>query len=53
MAIVEEGVVPLLVHLLVSTSATIAVREKAAHCVSILASSSEYFRALIIKERGL
>ncbi|XP_002525337.2 vacuolar protein 8 [Ricinus communis] len=53
MAIAEEGAVPLLAHLLVSTSTTIAAREKAAHCVSILASSGEYFRALIIKERGV
>lgn len=51
MALAEEGAVPVLVHLLVSR--TSAAQEKAAHCVSILASSGDYFRSLIIQERGL
>ncbi|KAJ4842894.1 hypothetical protein Tsubulata_013851 [Turnera subulata] len=51
MALVEEGAVPVIVHLL--DSGTSAAREKAANCLSILASSGEYFRALIIQERGL
>ncbi|KDP30808.1 hypothetical protein JCGZ_13751 [Jatropha curcas] len=51
MALAEEGAVPVLVNLLFSGSC--AAQEKAAHCVAILASSGEYFRSLIIQERGL
>ncbi|CAI0550988.1 unnamed protein product [Linum tenue] len=51
MALVEEGAVPVLVNLLVSGTAS--AQEKAAHCLSILAGSGEYFRSLIIQERGL
>ncbi|XP_059661926.1 vacuolar protein 8 [Cornus florida] len=50
-ALGEEGVVPVLVQLLVS--GTDSAREKAANCIAILASSGEYFRALILQERGL
>ncbi|GAB2274948.1 hypothetical protein Dimus_009717 [Dionaea muscipula] len=49
---VEENAIPVLVQLLASTAD--AAQEKAANCLSILASSSsEYFRSLIIQERGL
>ncbi|KAF2284883.1 hypothetical protein GH714_031896 [Hevea brasiliensis] len=51
MALAEEGAVPVLVHLLVSGAS--AAQEKAAHCMAILASSGEYFRMLIIQEKGL
>uniref|UniRef100_A0A2P2P2N7 Uncharacterized protein MANES_12G069600 n=1 Tax=Rhizophora mucronata TaxID=61149 RepID=A0A2P2P2N7_RHIMU len=51
MALAEEEAIPVLLHLLVSS--TSAAQEKAANCIAILASSGEYFRALIIKERGL
>ncbi|KAE8703915.1 EMB1381 protein [Hibiscus syriacus] len=51
MALGEEGAVPVIVQLLVSGST--ATQEKAANCLSILASSSEYFRALIIQEKGV
>ncbi|XVF21038.1 hypothetical protein REPUB_Repub12eG0056100 [Reevesia pubescens] len=51
MVLGEEGAVPVLVQLLVS--GTTAAQEKAANCLSILASSSEYFRVLIIQEKGL
>ncbi|RVW97379.1 hypothetical protein CK203_026349 [Vitis vinifera] len=47
----EEGAVPILVQLLASGSGP--AQEKAANCIAILASSGEYFRALIIQERGL
>lgn len=50
-ALGEEGAVPVIVHLLVS--GTPAAQERAANCMAILASSSEYFRALIVQERGL
>ncbi|XP_065873330.1 uncharacterized protein [Euphorbia lathyris] len=53
MALAEEGAVPVLVHLLVSSTTTSSAHEKAAHCVAILASSGEYFRTLIIQERGV
>ncbi|XWS47388.1 hypothetical protein CRYUN_Cryun14cG0148000 [Craigia yunnanensis] len=51
MALGEEGAIPVLVKLLVS--GTTAAQEKAANCISILASSAEYFRSLIIQEKGL
>ncbi|KAK8674254.1 hypothetical protein V6N13_112548 [Hibiscus sabdariffa] len=51
MALGEEGAVPIILQLLVS--GTTAAQEKAADCLSILASSGEYFRALIIQEKGL
>ncbi|XP_076924836.1 uncharacterized protein LOC143587419 [Bidens hawaiensis] len=47
----EEAGVPVIVGLLVSSSA--AAKEKAANCITILSSSSEYFRALIIQEKPL
>ncbi|XP_021890139.1 protein CELLULOSE SYNTHASE INTERACTIVE 1 [Carica papaya] len=50
-ALGEEGAVPVIVHLLVS--GTPVAQERAANCMAILASSSEYFRALIVQERGL
>ncbi|XWS75796.1 hypothetical protein CRYUN_Cryun01aG0122900 [Craigia yunnanensis] len=51
MALGEEGAIPVLVQLLVS--GTTAAQEKAANCLSILASSGEYFRVLIIQGKGL
>ncbi|CAK7349039.1 unnamed protein product [Dovyalis caffra] len=51
MALAEEGVVPVIISLLVS--GTSAAQEKAANCIAILASSGEYFRDLIIQEKGL
>ncbi|XAR55323.1 hypothetical protein NMG60_11035367 [Bertholletia excelsa] len=50
-ALGEEGAVPVLVQLLFSGSAT--AQEKAANSIAILASSGEFFRGLIIQERGL
>ncbi|XP_044502562.1 armadillo repeat-containing protein 3, partial [Mangifera indica] len=47
----EEGAVPVLVELLASDSNL--AKENAAHCIATLASSGEYFRVLIIQERGL
>lgn len=51
MALGEEGAVHVLLQLLVSGSTT--AQEKAAHCISIFASSGEYFRSLIIQEKGV
>lgn len=51
MTLGEEGAVPVLFQLLIL--GTSAAQEKAANCISILASSGEYFRALIIQEKGL
>ncbi|TYG45478.1 hypothetical protein ES288_D11G177100v1 [Gossypium darwinii] len=51
MALGEEGAFPVLFQLLIS--GTSVAQEKAANCISILASSGEYFRALIIQEKGL
>ncbi|GFP79591.1 U-box domain-containing protein 12 [Phtheirospermum japonicum] len=50
-ALSEEGAVPVLMQLLVSGSAS--TQGKAANCISILASSSEYFRNLLLQENGL
>ncbi|KAL3509917.1 hypothetical protein ACH5RR_029318 [Cinchona calisaya] len=50
-ALAEEGAIPVLLQLLVS--ATASAQEKAANCVAILASSSEYFRNLLLQEKGL
>lgn len=50
-SLVEEGVIPVLLQLLVSS--TTASQEKAAMSTAVLASSGEYFRSLIIQERGL
>lgn len=50
-SLAEEGAVTVLIQ--VSISGTSSAQEKAAHCIAILASSGEYFRALIIRERGL
>ncbi|KAJ0054203.1 hypothetical protein Pint_01959 [Pistacia integerrima] len=47
----EEGAVPVLVELMASDSNS--AKENAAHCIATLASSGEYFRVLIIRERGL
>ncbi|KAG8489437.1 hypothetical protein CXB51_017841 [Gossypium anomalum] len=51
LALGEEGAVPVLVQLLLSGNT--ATQEKVADCLSILASSGEYCRALIIQEKGL
>ncbi|KAK6157310.1 hypothetical protein DH2020_011558 [Rehmannia glutinosa] len=50
-ALAEEGAVPVLMQLLISGSAS--AQGKAANCISILASTSEYFRNLLLKENGL
>ncbi|KAL0001606.1 hypothetical protein SO802_015387 [Lithocarpus litseifolius] len=50
-SLAEEGAVTVLIQVLIS--GTSSAQEKAAHCIAILASSGEYFRALIIRERGL
>ncbi|KAI3457356.1 hypothetical protein Pfo_014019 [Paulownia fortunei] len=50
-ALAEEGAVPVLMQLLVSGSAS--AQGKAANCISILASTSEYFRNLLLQEKGL
>ncbi|KAK4769175.1 hypothetical protein SAY86_027325 [Trapa natans] len=50
-SLAEEGAVPVLVHLLSSSSA--AAQEKAAAGLWILAESGGYFRDLILQERGL
>ncbi|KAL3849006.1 hypothetical protein ACJIZ3_010888 [Penstemon smallii] len=47
----EEGCVPVLMELLVSGSPS--AQGKAANCISILASSGESFRNLLIQEKGL
>lgn len=51
MALAEEGAIPVILQLLVSGTAS--AQEKAANCVSILASSSDYFRDLLLQEKGL
>ncbi|GMH12029.1 hypothetical protein Nepgr_013870 [Nepenthes gracilis] len=48
--LVDESALTVLMQLLVSGNN--AAQERAANCLSILASSSNYFRALIIQERG-
>ncbi|GAA0154746.1 hypothetical protein LIER_12640 [Lithospermum erythrorhizon] len=50
-ALAEEGVVPVLLQLLVSGNAS--AQEKAANCISILSSSGECFRQLLLGEDGL
>ncbi|KAK4437386.1 hypothetical protein Salat_0072500 [Sesamum alatum] len=50
-ALAEEGAVPVLIQLLASGSAS--AQGKAANCISILASTSEYFRNLLLQEKGL
>jgi hypothetical protein len=50
-ALAEEGAVPVVVPILVS--GTVKAREKTANLMAILAASGEFFRALIIQERGL
>ncbi|KAK6919301.1 Armadillo [Dillenia turbinata] len=50
-ALAEEGAIPILVQLL--NSGTVATQEKAANCIAILTNSGEYFRALILQEKGL
>ncbi|XP_023772472.1 vacuolar protein 8 [Lactuca sativa] len=47
----EESAVAVMVQLLVSGCA--ASQEKSAHCIAIVASSSKYFRSLLIQEKGL
>ncbi|CAA0816052.1 ARM repeat superfamily protein [Striga hermonthica] len=50
-ALVEEGVVPVLMQLLVSGSPS--ARGKAANCISILASTGDHFRKLLLEENCL
>ncbi|GMY09809.1 protein CELLULOSE SYNTHASE INTERACTIVE 1 [Fagus crenata] len=52
-SLAEEGAITVVIQVLVSGTSSAQAQEKAAHCISILASSGEYFRALIIQERGL
>ncbi|KAM7492377.1 hypothetical protein LguiA_035298 [Lonicera macranthoides] len=47
----EEQAVPVIIQLLISGTAS--AQEKAANCISVLATSGEYFRSLILKEKGL
>ncbi|CAL9222591.1 unnamed protein product [Arabidopsis halleri] len=47
----EEGAVPVLLPLLISGSSS--VKEKTANFISLISSSGEYFRDLIVRERGL
>ncbi|KAG6722174.1 hypothetical protein I3842_03G148000 [Carya illinoinensis] len=51
-SLAEEGAVPVLIQVL-GSGATSSAQEKAASCLAILASSGEYFRALIVQQRGL
>lgn len=50
-ALAEEGAIPVLMQLLVSGSSS--SQGKAANCISILASTNEHFRGLLLQERGL
>ncbi|KAB1222097.1 U-box domain-containing protein 4 [Morella rubra] len=50
-SLAEEGAVPVVIQVLVSGSSS--AQDKAANCIAILASSGEYFCALIVQERGL
>ncbi|KAL2245847.1 UNVERIFIED_CONTAM: hypothetical protein Sindi_2852900 [Sesamum indicum] len=50
-ALAEEGAVPVLIQLLVSGNAS--AQGKAANCITILASTGEYFRNLLLQEKGL
>ncbi|XP_047322799.1 protein CELLULOSE SYNTHASE INTERACTIVE 3-like [Impatiens glandulifera] len=50
-ALLEEGAIPVLINLLISESAL--AQEKSANCISILASSGEHCRDIIIQEKGL
>lgn len=50
-ALLEEGAIPVLIQLLNSESAL--AQEKSANCISILASSGENCRDIIIQEKGL
>ncbi|EFH40194.1 hypothetical protein ARALYDRAFT_917837 [Arabidopsis lyrata subsp. lyrata] len=47
----EEGAVPVLLPLLISGSSL--VKEKTVNFISLISSSGEYFRDLIVRERGL
>lgn len=50
-SLAEEGAIPVLMQLLVSGNAS--AQGKAANCISILASTSENFRDLLLQEKGL
>ncbi|KAL1560842.1 protein CELLULOSE SYNTHASE INTERACTIVE 1-like [Salvia divinorum] len=50
-ALAEEGAVPVLIDLLVSGNAS--AQGKSANCISILASTSEKIRNLLLQEKGL
>ncbi|CAA0808564.1 ARM repeat superfamily protein [Striga hermonthica] len=50
-ALAEEGVIPVLMQLLISGNAS--AQGKAANCISILASTGEHFRNLLLQENGL
>ncbi|KAL7102426.1 hypothetical protein ACP275_08G119900 [Erythranthe tilingii] len=51
-ALAEEGAIPVLMQLLVS-EINPSAQGKAASCISILASTSESFRGLLLQEKGL
>ncbi|VYS52128.1 unnamed protein product [Arabidopsis thaliana] len=46
----EEGAIPVLIQLLISGSSS--VQEKTANFISLISSSGEYYRDLIVRERG-
>lgn len=50
-ALADEGIVPVLTELLVSGTAS--AQGKAANCISILASTGENFRNLLLQEKAL
>ncbi|XP_057784832.1 uncharacterized protein LOC131002354 [Salvia miltiorrhiza] len=50
-ALAEEGAIPILMQLLVS--GTPSTQGKVANCISILASTDEKFRGLLLQEKGL
>ncbi|KAH6834186.1 ARM repeat superfamily protein [Perilla frutescens var. hirtella] len=50
-ALAEEGAIPVLMQLLVSGIPS--TQGKAANCISILASTNEHFRGLLLQDRGL
>ncbi|KAG6420417.1 hypothetical protein SASPL_116944 [Salvia splendens] len=50
-ALAEEGAIPILMQLLISGSQS--TQGKVANCISILASTDEKFRGLLLEEKGL
>ncbi|CAA0825067.1 ARM repeat superfamily protein [Striga hermonthica] len=50
-ALAEEGAIPILIQLLISGSPSL--QEKAANCISIFASTSDFFRSLLLQEKAI